>query len=52
VSQQRNLVDDYQQAFGRQPPAIMGIALMTDTDNTGERARAYYGDILLKPVAK
>jgi hypothetical protein len=48
VSQSRNLVDDYRKAFGRQPPDIIGIALMTDTDNTGEQATAYYGDIILK----
>jgi hypothetical protein len=24
---------------------IKGVAIMTDTDNTGESATAYYGDI-------
>jgi hypothetical protein len=27
---------------------ISGIAIMTDTDNTGESATAYYGDILFR----
>jgi hypothetical protein len=27
---------------------ISGVAIMTDTDNTGESATAYYGDILFK----
>jgi hypothetical protein len=27
---------------------ISGIAIMTDADNTGESAVAYYGDIELK----
>jgi hypothetical protein len=27
---------------------ISGIAIMTDTDNTGESATAYYGDIFFK----
>jgi len=27
---------------------ISGIAIMTDTDNTGESATAYYGDIAFK----
>lgn len=50
ISERRNLVDDYRLAFGRQPPPVMGIAIMTDTDNTGEQATAYYGDIeLLTP---
>ncbi len=47
ITQRRNLVDDYQAAFGVKPPPIMGIAVMTDTDNTGESTTAYYGDILL-----
>ena len=47
ISEKRNLVDDYRQAFGDDPPPIMGIAIMTDTDNTGESTTAYYGDIQL-----
>jgi hypothetical protein len=27
---------------------ISGVAIMTDTDNTGEKAIAYYGDIFFK----
>jgi hypothetical protein len=27
---------------------ISGVAIMTDTDNTGESAVAYYGDIIFK----
>jgi hypothetical protein len=27
---------------------ISGVAIMTDTDNTGESATAYYGDIIFK----
>jgi len=27
---------------------ISGVAIMTDTDNTGESAAAYYGDIFLR----
>ena len=43
----RNVYDDYKQAFGEEPPQVSGIAIMTDTDNTGESATAYYGDIRL-----
>lgn len=43
----RNIVEDYRRAFGEEPPAISGIAIMTDTDNTGEAAMAWYGDIIL-----
>lgn len=45
VQETRNLYDDYKRAFGEEPPLINGIAIMTDTDNTNERAIAYYGDI-------
>ena len=45
VEESRNVYHDYKQAFGEDPPMINGIAIMTDTDNTKERAIAYYGDI-------
>ena len=32
------------------PPEIGAVALMTDTDNTGGEAVAYYGDIFLGPA--
>jgi hypothetical protein len=32
----------------RVPPPISGVAIMTDTDNTGESATAHYGDIVFK----
>lgn len=43
--ERRNVVDDYRRAFGSDPPAIGAIAIMTDTDNTGEAATAWYDDI-------
>lgn len=45
VTVQRNLLDDYRQAFGEEPTKVGAIAIMTDTDNTGETAEAWYGDI-------
>ncbi|MGO8989999.1 MAG: DUF3047 domain-containing protein [bacterium] len=48
VSEERNVYEDYKKAFGEEPPMISGVAIMTDTDNTGEYATAYYGDILFK----
>jgi hypothetical protein len=48
VNEERNIYEDYKKAFGEEPPMISGIAIMTDTDNTGETAIAYYGDILFK----
>jgi hypothetical protein len=48
MSEERNVYEDYKKAFGQEPPMISGVAIMTDTDNTGESAIAYYGDILFK----
>ncbi|MDR4474979.1 MAG: DUF3047 domain-containing protein [Nitrospira sp.] len=48
VTEERNVYEDYKRAFGEEPPLISGVAIMTDTDNTGESAEAYYGDILFK----
>ncbi len=46
IDESRNIYDDYKRAFGEEPPMINGIAIMSDTDNTKERAIAYYGDIV------
>jgi len=46
MEEERNVYKDYKQAFGEPPPMISGVAIMTDTDNTGESATAYYGDIV------
>jgi hypothetical protein len=48
ISEERNVYEDYKRAFGEEPPVISGVAIMTDTDNTGESATAYYGDIIFK----
>ncbi|BFU91687.1 MAG: hypothetical protein NTAFB01_28740 [Nitrospira sp.] len=45
IDEERNLYADYKKAFGDEPPMINGVAIMSDTDNTKERAVAYYGDI-------
>jgi hypothetical protein len=41
----RNVYEDYRRAFGEDPPPIRSIGIMTDSDNTGSDAEAYYGDI-------
>lgn len=48
ITEERNVYEDYKRAFGQDPPMISGVAIMTDTDNTGESAEAYYGDIVFK----
>jgi hypothetical protein len=46
----RNVYEDFKRAFGDEPPPVDGLAIMTDTDNTGESAVAYYGDISFLPA--
>lgn len=50
VHERRNVRADYRQVFGEDPPAVNGIAIMTDSDNTGGTARALYGDIVFRSV--
>ena len=45
VEAERNVYEDYKRAFGEEPPPVAGIAVMTDTDQTGEAVTAWYGDI-------
>jgi len=35
-------------AFGAEPPAVSGVAVSTDTDNTGETAESFYGDVAFR----
>jgi hypothetical protein len=44
---QRDLASDYKRAYGEAPGEVIGIALLTDTDNTKSETRAIYGDIEL-----
>ncbi|MFZ5466266.1 MAG: DUF3047 domain-containing protein [Pseudomonadota bacterium] len=46
LEEERNVLEDYRRAFGEDPPPISGVAIMTDTDDTGGTATAWYGDIL------
>lgn len=43
--ERRNVLEDFRSFFKEEPPEIGAIAIMTDTDNTGESAVAYYGPI-------
>ena len=44
----RNIAEDYRLAFGEEPPKKWRLAIMTDTDNTGGQAMAWYDDIRLE----
>jgi hypothetical protein len=41
----RDIRADYLRAFGEEPGALIGVAVMTDSDNTQSRAEAWYGEI-------
>lgn len=43
----RNIVEDFEKAFGEKPGKLIGVGVLTDTDNTGETVEAWYGDIRL-----
>ncbi len=45
----RNILEDYRHAFGEDPPLAGAVAIMTDTDNTGESTCAWYDDLVLLP---
>jgi hypothetical protein len=50
VGFERDVARDFREAFGEEPPMVNGIAIATDTDNTGERAVAWHGDIVFLPA--
>lgn len=45
MQHERDVLDDFRRAFGADAPAINGVIVSTDTDNTGETAETYYGDV-------
>ena len=45
VSEKRDIRADFRQLFGEDIEQIDAVALMTDTDNSGQSATAWYGDI-------
>ncbi|HKZ05183.1 MAG TPA: DUF3047 domain-containing protein [Methylomirabilota bacterium] len=49
VAERRDFLADYRRLFGAEPPRLVGVAVMTDTDDTGERAEAAYDAVTLHP---
>ena len=47
-SYERDIRADFERAFGEAPGALVGIGLMTDSDNTQSNAVAWYGPIALR----
>jgi hypothetical protein len=40
-----NVLEDYRRIFREEPPRVKSVGIMSDSDNTGTRTTAYYGDI-------
>ena len=49
---ERDIRADYRLAFGEEPGALVGVAIMTDSDNTHSTARAWYGPLELTAGAR
>jgi hypothetical protein len=49
VHHRRQIHADYARVFGEPAGPLMGMAIMSDSDNTGGRARAVFGRVTLGP---
>lgn len=47
---ERNIRADFEKTFGEAPGALVGIGIMTDTDNTRSTIQAWYGPVRLLPA--
>jgi hypothetical protein len=45
VHEDADIIRDYREAFGEEPPPVAGIAIMSDSDNTGGHAVSYIDSI-------
>jgi pyruvate/2-oxoacid:ferredoxin oxidoreductase beta subunit len=45
MNESRDVAADFREAFGGVAPAITGVAVGNDTDNTNEKVVTWYGDI-------
>ncbi len=41
VTEEANILDDYREAFGEDPPRNVSLAVMNDSDDTGESSRSW-----------
>lgn len=41
ITEQADIVEDYRKAFGEDPPAMVSLAIMNDSDNTKEHSVSY-----------
>ncbi|TDM08540.1 MAG: hypothetical protein C4K60_03640 [Ideonella sp. MAG2] len=45
---ERDVIADFKRAFGEEPGPIIALGIMTDADNTGGRAQAWYANLDLR----
>jgi hypothetical protein len=45
---ERNLAADFRRAYGAAPGPLLGVAVLTDTDNTGAKAVGHYAELRLR----
>jgi hypothetical protein len=45
LREERNVAEDYQALFGRQPPRAGKVALMIDSNDTRSEAEALFGEL-------
>jgi hypothetical protein len=45
VDYERDVLADFRQVYGEAPGNLVGMGIMTDTDNTRTTARAWYGPL-------
>jgi len=46
MEEKRNIREDYRAVFGKDIEAVSAVAIMTDTDQSGRTARAWFGDLV------
>ncbi|MGQ0512495.1 MAG: DUF3047 domain-containing protein [Betaproteobacteria bacterium] len=46
VAHERDVGADFRAAFGQPAPAVTSVILSADTDNTGESAESWFGDVV------
>ena len=47
MTESRDVAADFRAAFGFDAPAVTGVAVGNDTDNTSERVTTWYGDVTI-----
>ena len=47
IWEKRNIIDDFRKCFNSEPPGIVGVVIVTDTDQTHEGVEAWYGSVVM-----